>query len=949
MSGRPPKTRTVRVPVGPRLKILLYVVFGLFALLAVNSLYLVAVRVLEWRTGAAYQNFFYLQMFLLHLIFGLLLVVPTLVFAGVHIRNTYQRVNRRAVRAGFALFAAVLALLISGVLLTRIDGVPQISQPQLRGFIFLIHVAAPLFVIWLYVLHRLAGRRIQWRAAGVWAAMTAACVLLLVVWQAQDPRAWNVAGPKEGQQYFFPSLARTSSGNFIPARVLKNDDYCIECHTTAHQAWSSSAHRFSSFNNPAYLFSIQNTRQALMVRHGNVQGSRFCAGCHDPVPFFSGAFDDPKYDDPNYDLAADPQAQAGITCTACHAISHVNSPRGNADYTIDEPIHYPFAFSNSAALQWVNRQLVKAKPSFHKRTFLKPLHQKTEFCGTCHKVHLPPELNDYRWLRGQNHHDSFWLSGVSGHGVASFYYPAMAEENCNGCHMPDQPVASDSKNFAARPSADGPLVVSNHTFPGANTALPHLLGDQMADPIAAMKLHRQFLESCLRVDIFGVRSEGRIDGPLHVIEEAPFALEAGQDVLLEVVLRTLNMGHHLTQGTVDSNELWVDCHVQLNGETIGRSGGRRAKDNAVDPWSHFINAFVIDRDGNRINRRNAEDIFIALYNNQIPPGAADVVHYLLQVPPDAQGTLKVTVEVNYRKFDTEFYQLFLHSGDAAVANDLPVVTMAKAEATFVVGDSLAEGTPVQPSIPLWQRWNDYGIGLLRRQQLRQAESAFRAVEQLENPAGALNLARVYLAEGRVTQEAPAALRRAREIGNGADDWSILWFSGLVNKQLGELEAAIDNFQQIVDGGFQQAVNRGFHFERDYRLLIELADTLYLRALQNRGPQRQGARTALMEQARDYYLQALKFDPENSDAHYGVRRVCEALGDEDRAGHHAGLHERYKLNDNATDQAIAAARRKYPAANRAAERVVIYDLQRPEAYGLQPATRHAMEDKESRFE
>ena len=35
---------------------------------------------------------------------------------------------------------------------------------------------------------------------------------------------------------------------------------------------------------------------------GNVQGSRFCAGCHDPVPFFSGAFDDPKFDDPSFDL-----------------------------------------------------------------------------------------------------------------------------------------------------------------------------------------------------------------------------------------------------------------------------------------------------------------------------------------------------------------------------------------------------------------------------------------------------------------------------------------------------------------------------------------------------------------------------------------------------------------------------------------------------------------------
>ena len=51
------------------------------------------------------------------------------------------------------------------------------------------------------------------------------------------------------------------------------------------------------------------------------------------------------------------------------------------------------------------------------RTFLKPLHRSAEFCGTCHKVHLPAELNGYKWLRGQNHYDSFLLSGVSGHRV----------------------------------------------------------------------------------------------------------------------------------------------------------------------------------------------------------------------------------------------------------------------------------------------------------------------------------------------------------------------------------------------------------------------------------------------------------------------------------------------------------------------------------------------------
>ena len=169
-----------------------------------------------------------------------------------------------------------------------------------------------------------------------------------------------------------------------------------------------------------------------MKRDGNVQSSRWCAGCHDPVPFFSGAFDDP-----NYDLQKHATAHAGITCTTCHAITHVNSTVGNADFTIEEPIHYPFAKSSDPLLQWVNNQLVKAKPTFHKNTFLKPHHKTAEFCSTCHKVGLPYELNHYRdFVRGQNHYDSYRLSGVSGHGVKSFYYPDVAKTNCAECHMP---------------------------------------------------------------------------------------------------------------------------------------------------------------------------------------------------------------------------------------------------------------------------------------------------------------------------------------------------------------------------------------------------------------------------------------------------------------------------------------------------------------------------------
>jgi len=909
--------------VGPRLRWLLFVSFGLFALLAVNSVYLVGVTTLESVTGAVYQNWFYLVMFLVHLVLGAAIVVPVLVFGIAHIRNAYNRPNRRAVRVGYGLFAVALLLLGSGIVLTRLEGIIVVKDPALRAVAYWIHVLSPLMAVWLFVLHRLAGKRIKWKVGLGWAIAAAGFAVIMLAVQAQDPRRWNVEGNPDGEKYFFPSLSRTLTGDFIPASTLMNDRYCEECHEDIHQGWSRSVHRFSSFNNPVYLFSVRETREFSMALDGTVHRSRFCAGCHDPVPFFSGRFNDPDYDD-----VEDPTADAGITCTVCHSISHINSVRGNGDYTIDAPVHYPFASTDSGLLQWVNRQLVKSKPAFHKKTFLKPLHQSEEFCGTCHKVHLPPELNDYKWLRGQNHYDAFLLSGVSGHGVSSFYYPDVAESDCNGCHMPL--ITSEDFGAARRDDSDE-LKVHDHMFPSANAAMAVLT--DMEDAEEVVRAHREFNEGVMRVDLFGVREGGQVEGALTapLRPEVP-PLEPGRSYLLDTVIRTVKMGHTFTQGTTDSNEIWLDVTVTSGDRVIGRSGGRNAT-GEVDPWSHFVNAFVLDRDGNRIERRDPQNIFVPLYNHQIPPGAADVVHYLLELPPDVNAPVTVDVELKYRKFDTA---LMRHVYGSDYVNDLPVLTLARDRVTFPLAAS-AEGTLQEPPpVEPWVRWNDYGIGLLRKPggaELRQAEEAFIRVEELGRADGPLNLARVYFTEGRVTRDAPDALRRAMELDPPARPWSVLWFSGLVNKQNGRFDEAIRSFEQIVEGGFEQAVGRDFDFSRDYRVLNELAQALYERAKQERGDARRPQREAYLQRAVEIFERVLELDPENLTAHYNLDLILTDLGDEARAAGHAELHARYKPDDNARDRAIAAARRQYPAANRAAEAVVIYDLRRDGAYEL----------------
>jgi tetratricopeptide (TPR) repeat protein len=924
--------KIVKKAIGPKLRIVFNVVVALLTLIGANSAYLSGVTFLQWWTSRTYEDLFYAWMFLAHVVIGTLIVVPFVVFGIIHMRNTKDRKIRRTVMIGYALFAVSLLVLISGFLLLRIDGLIDLKSPLARSITYWAHVVTPLVGAWLFWMHRLVGPKLRWKQGLMWAGVATAAALGMVYWQSLDPREWNVVGPKEGTQYFEPSLARTATGNFISAETLDMNDYCLKCHQDAHDEWAKSAHKFSSFNNPAYLASVAETREVSMKRDGNVKGSRWCAGCHDPVPFFSGAFDDPKFDMLNH-----PTSQAGISCTVCHAITHVNSNRGNADYTIEEPIHYPFASSDNAVLQWVNNQLVKAKPSFHKKTFLKPLHKSAEFCGACHKVHLPFALNHYKeWLRGQNHYDSWLLSGVSGHGARSFYYPEKAQVDCNGCHMP----LGESADFGAKFFDDsGKLKTHNHLFPSANSGINWMTNNE-----DVIKAHEEFLKGTMRVDLFGVRDGGTIDSPLTApLRPEMLVLKPGHSYLLETVIRTVKMGHHFTQGTTDSNEVWLELTLTSGDQTIGASGLMK-EDNSVDEWSHFVNNFMLDRFGNRIDRRNAQDIFVPLYMHQIPPGAGQSVHYSFRMPENVTAPVRAKLRLLYRKFDSTYMEIVDrkttelgrpvrgHKDGETYRNELPIKVLAEDEVIFPVEGVAVEVKNENREIPEWQRWNDYGIGMLLKGKsaLKQATEAFTKVETLNRFDGPLNLARTLVSEagpGQLDEAAAAVQRAAAHTDPPAPPWTLAWLSGVINRQQGRLEEAEANFRQVLEYRTEETVKKKFDFSRDYEVINLLGQTVFDRALQIRDPARADERKSRLQEAVEIFGRTLAIDSENIDAHYNLSQLYAQLDNPEKAAEHQAEHEKYKVDDTARGQAVTIARQKYPAADFASESLVIYDLQR----------------------
>ncbi|HSM51665.1 MAG TPA: multiheme c-type cytochrome, partial [Thermoanaerobaculia bacterium] len=796
--------------------------------------------------------------------------------------------------------------------LVRIEGLYELADPDWRLAVWTVHVLAPLGAGWAWWAHRRRGRRPPDQIA-LRRALAAALGIALLSggWQAASDLPRRLAARDEAPLTHFPSLARAAPGRAPTAASLLADDYCKQCHEETHAAWSRSAHRFSSFNNPAYRFSVLETRQVALARDGRLDAARWCAGCHDPVPLFTGRFDDPAFDD-----RSDPTATAGITCTSCHAIVAVNSVRGNADFTLAEPEHYPFAFSESAILRWASRQLVRSRPELHRATFLKPLHRSSEFCSTCHKVHLPVELNHDRWLRGQNHYDSFRLSGVSGHSAQSFYYPPAAQPRCASCHMPLAP----STEFGARDfDGSGRRALHDHEFAAANTAIAHWSG-QGDEPLAK---RREFLAGTVRVDLFALRPEGQPESlpPLPLRPELP-RLRGGETYLLEVVVRNLRVGHELTQGTADSNELWVEVTASLDGAPLAASGGLDTE-GRLDPWAHQIRVYLVDREGRRIDRRNPQDIYATVYNHQIPPGSADLVRYRLPLPPGARGTLELAARVRYRKFDLDYLR---HVFGPEYRNDLPIAELGADRVRLAVGEG-AEAAPAQVEpAAAWERWNDRGIGLLRqagpaaRGVLEAALASFAEVERLGRSDGAVNRARVLLAQGRPA-EAERALARAADLAPPPPPWLVEWLAAQVRLRSGRVDEALAGLERILASDWPGARERGFDFAADERVWT-LAAEAWLQRAQAPGA---GGSEEPFARALEAYRRVLELDPESAAGHYGAARALAVLGRTAEAEEHRRLFERYRPDEPSRERAVVAARRRDPIADRLAEPVKVYEL------------------------
>ena len=741
---------------------------------------------------------------------------------------------------------------------------------------------------------------------------------------------------------FFPSSAQVYGGEKIPSKFFMESESCKRCHQDIYNQWNSSAHHFSSFNNQWYRKAIEYMQDTIgtkpskwcggchdpavlyagkmdtpikqIVHTPEAQAGLGCMMCHSIADVKStmgqGDFylEYPKL----HELAAsenpvvrtlhdfliklNPEPhrrvflkpfmkyQTAEFCSSCHKVH------------LDVPVnHYRWIRGFNEYDNW-QASGVSGEGA---RSFYYPA--KPQQCADCH-MPLEPS-NDMGNVAGKVHSHRFPGANTA--------LPTANE---------DAAQLKATEDFLT----SGALTVDIFALSPASAALK-------AGAIAQRELATTFA--------VGEEAETKIaPGSGSNVETAPVtaplnrvhpAVRRGDTVRIDVVVRTKRIGHFFPGGTVDAYDTWLELKgVDDKGQTIFWSG--MVEDDGkgpVEKGAHFYRSLQVDAHGNPINKRNAWSTRAVVYVRLIPPGAADTVHFRMKVPEKTGGKITLTARLCYRKFawfNTQFafagerekerdssppkpgapmasagqalitpdyddtkmaFTASLHgvSAKAGRIPDLPIVAVAQNE---VVLDVLpANGPGPQPKIQLakedWQRWNDYGIGLLLQGDLKAAQAAFEKVTEADpqNPDGWLNIGRAALQEGDLAR-ARTVLEKALALNPKLARTN--FFYGSLMKSTGDYDQAAAHFQIVLA-----------QYPHDRVALNNLGRVLFL--------ERKYA------EAVKVLRQVLAVDPEDLQAHYNLMLCYSGLGDEKMSKEYQARYLRFKADEAA--QAITGPYRQ----------------------------------------
>ena len=544
---------------------------------------------------------------------------------------------------------------------------------------------------------------------------------------------------------FFPSQARTDGQKPLDVAELNDVRRCAGCHTEAVRQWSGSAHAHASFDNPWYRASVEALREEV-----GYESSRHCAGCHDPVLLMAGRMDQPL-------AAAEPLANAGVTCLVCHSARTPTSD-GNASYTLStEPVPYPEP-GDAASLQ-AHRDRLAAKPL-----------RTPALCASCHRGFLGRHTGIAHHLSGMDDPGA-WRASVFANTRSSTPEP-IAAQSCAECHMRPEQVKSD--DLAARDDK-----IKSHRFAGAHT--PFAAGVNDARQMQALQ---EQLRRSLVLDVPVAWQNGKPMLSSELQEAKP-----GDVLALDVSLRNMGVGHSFPGGVKDMQDTWLELAVRdASGRVIAQAGQAHAK--VEDPSAFVLRALQVDAQGRPETQHIVTRFGTVAYDHTVPPLAARAVRYSFVVPEGVALPLSVRARVQHRRHRKEARELACEATKSQRGRAFIAAARARGEATFdgcrpepitlVAQVELQLGAAlVDAARPSWARLYDHALGLALsvQEDLQEARwSALRAWDELaqagevpppERAKVLTLLARISARQGRLSESLEYASRAQTLIGEHA--------------------------------------------------------------------------------------------------------------------------------------------------------------------------------------
>jgi tetratricopeptide (TPR) repeat protein len=628
-----------------------------------------------------------------------------------------------------------------------------------------------------------------------------------------------------------PGNAAAEGDDFLPAGAFPDAAYCGHCHQEAYHQWRQALHS-NSFRAPFYRASVN-----ILIRTKGIEFARHCDSCHNPVGVLAGALNTGSTLDRSFD-------RDGLTCATCHSIQSVQTKLGNGGFVMGVPAVMVDEQGNRIPGIVPDAEIL-AHPDRHSQAVMRNILQTPEFCASCHKANLPPQLNSYKWIRAFTAYDEWQNSKFSQRNPLTFYSADFS--SCQGCHMMRQAIKLPD------PGAKNGYLAS-HRWLAGNTAVPFYYGfDEQLDQTI------EFLKSgkYINVDLFALKAES--GGPmLAPLGTKPFTLKPNQMVDAYVIVQNKNIGHSLVPEVRDLYEAWLQFTVKdASGAKIYDSGYLKP-DGMLDERAHSFTNRPVDLTGSFVDNHKVFTIHSMAYDNTVQAGRSALVRYQFHVPEGAKSPLTITARVNYRHLRQSYLNNVLGKDHPAY----PVVELSATTRTLNIGDN-PPMTPLATDNPEWMRWNNAGIGYLDQLQYEDALQAFAQVVRLrpDYKDGYINLGINYI-EWEKYDEARAPLEKALTLR--PDDARALYYLALVERRQRHSEAEVADLEKVV---------AQYPYSRDARR--ELGISYYQQHRSDEAVQQFKA------------LQAI--DPDDVAAHYNLAILYRRMGMKQQAAQEASLY------------------------------------------------------------